>query len=80
MVGNAPHRARPRPGRLPARDLETGDSWLEYLFAPLAKLVGVEFSGVRLTALSRPWFFAAAMSVMPWAIASDMPNSTNLAL
>ena len=29
------------------------------------KLVGVEFPGVRRTALSRPWFFAQAMSVIP---------------
>jgi hypothetical protein len=38
------------------------------------KLVGVEFSGVRRTPLSRPSFFAQAMSVMPRAIASDMPK------
>ena len=44
------------------------------------KLVGVEFSGVRWTALSRPSFFAQAMSVMPWAIASDMPKLTNRSL
>jgi hypothetical protein len=29
------------------------------------KLVGVEFSGVRWTPLSRPLFFARAMSVYP---------------
>jgi hypothetical protein len=29
------------------------------------KLVGVEFCGVRWTPLSRPWFFAQAMSVYP---------------
>jgi hypothetical protein len=44
------------------------------------KLVGVEFSIVRSTALSRPSFFAQAMSVMPCAIASDMPKETNLSL
>jgi hypothetical protein len=44
------------------------------------KLVGVEFSGVRGTALSRPWFLAQAMSVIPCAIASDMPKLTNLSL
>ena len=38
------------------------------------KLVGVEFSGMRATALSIPWFFAQAMSVMPWAMASDIPK------
>ena len=44
------------------------------------KLVGVEFCGVRWTALSMPSFFAQAMSVIPWAIASDMPKLTNLSL
>ena len=44
------------------------------------KLVGVEFSGVRGTPLSRPSFLAQAMSVIPWAIASDMPKLTNLSL
>jgi hypothetical protein len=29
------------------------------------KLVGVEFCGVRWTPLSRPWFFAQAMSAYP---------------
>jgi len=38
------------------------------------KLVGVEFSGVRGTPLSRPSFLAQAMSAIPWAIASDMPK------
>jgi hypothetical protein len=44
------------------------------------KLVGVEFSGVRWTALSMPSFLAQAMSVIPWAMASDMPKLTNLSL
>src|SRR5690349_20166969 len=44
------------------------------------KLVGVVFSGVRGSALSRPSFLAQAMSVMPSAIASDMPRSTKPAL
>ena len=44
------------------------------------KLVGVEFSGVRWTALSMPSFFAQAMSVIPWAIASDMPKLTKRSL
>ena len=44
------------------------------------KLVGVLDCGVRSSALSRPSFFAAAMSVMPCAIASDMPRSINPAL
>jgi hypothetical protein len=44
------------------------------------KVVGVEFSGVRWTALSMPSFLAQAMSVIPWAMASDMPKLTNLSL
>jgi hypothetical protein len=42
------------------------------------KLVGVVFSGVRGSAVSRPLFLAAAMSAMPCAMASDIPNSMNL--
>jgi hypothetical protein len=42
--------------------------------------VGVVDSGVRGSALSRPLFLAAAMSVMPCAMASDMPSSINLDL
>lgn len=44
------------------------------------KLVGVVLAGVRRTALSSPWFLANAISVMPCAIASDMPRWTNPAL
>src|SRR5580704_15301523 len=44
------------------------------------KLVGVVFSAVRGSALSRPSFLAHAMSVMPCDIASDMPRSTKPAL
>ena len=44
------------------------------------KLVGVEFSGVRRTPLSRPSFLAQAMSVIPCAIASDMPKLTKRSL
>ncbi len=44
------------------------------------KLVGVEFSGVRRTALSRPSFLAQAMSVIPCAITSDMPKLTKRSL
>ena len=46
----------------------------------LAGVIEEVGSGVRGSALSSPSFLAQAMSVMPCAIASDMPRSTKPAL
>jgi hypothetical protein len=44
------------------------------------KLVGVVFSGVRGSALSKPSFLATIMSSVPCAIAADIPDPVSLAL